>query len=107
MFRPALEQFEDRVVPTTIAMPTNLSASRGAIVSVPINVDTLNDQANSNFGLSAGNFVVFFNASVFTVSPADISLGTISTNGSTALGSGYSPSASNTWITSSCHTDER
>ncbi len=95
--RPMLEEFEDRIVPTALSMPTNLTASRGSIVSVPIDVDTLNGPANANSGLSGGDFVVFYDTSAFSVSASDFSLGTISTNGSTAAGSGYSPSTPNGW----------
>ena len=77
--------------PRAISMPTNLTASRGWIVSVPIDVDTLNGPANGNSGLSGADFVVFYDTSVFSVSASDFGLGTISTNGSTAAGNGYSP----------------
>lgn len=92
-----VERLEDRIVPTAITIPTNLIAIRNSIVSVPINVDTLNDPANGNSGLSGADLVVFFDPSVFSVSASDVSLGTISTNGSTALGNGYSPVAPNGW----------
>ena len=101
-FRPALEQFEDRVVPTAVTIPTNLTAVAGAVVTVPVNVDTLSDSAASPalLGLSGANLLVEYNPATFTVAAFDVSLGTIATNGSTANGSGYSPSVPNGWSVS-------
>jgi hypothetical protein len=96
-WRPVFEQFEDRLVPTQMSIPTNLSAVQGAVVSVPINVDTLNDGAFfGNTGLGGGDFMVYYNPSVFSVSSSDVGLGTISTPSrsdpsGTANGDGYSP----------------
>ncbi len=95
--RPTVEELENRVVPTALTLPASLSVVRGAVVTVPIMVNTLDDPANSNLGLSGGDFVVFFNPSVFTVLAADFSLGTLATNGSTVSGEGYSPTATNGW----------
>src|SRR5262245_55926343 len=41
-YQPRVEQFEDRIVPTTLSIPTNLVATQGGVIQVPINVDTLN-----------------------------------------------------------------
>ncbi len=96
-FRPTLEQFEQRLVPTTVSIPTNLVVGRNSIISVPINVNTLNDPANGNEGLSAGDFAVFYDQAEFTLSASDVVLGTLATNGSTANGNGYSPTNVNGW----------
>ena len=98
IYRPVLEQFEDRIVPTGLSIPTNLTAMQGKVVMVPIVVDTLNDKANGNIGLGSGEFDLFYNPSVFSVSSADIGIGTISSpnlndTAGTALGDGYSPTA--------------
>src|SRR5580692_8037742 len=79
LFRPKCEQLEDRLVPTMLSIPTTLSALQGSVVTVPINVDSLNDPAHGNAGLSGGDFVIFYNPAVFSVSTTDVSLGTIAT----------------------------
>jgi hypothetical protein len=94
-WRPALEQFEDRLVPTTVSIPNNLTGARGGTVLTPINVDTLNDLGNGNQGLGAGSFVVYYNPAVFSISPSDINIGTMKTNGSASAGNGYAPSTQN------------
>jgi hypothetical protein len=88
-----MELLEDRIVPTKISLPASLTASRGSIVSVPINVDTLNDPANGNTGMSGANFALFYDQTDFTVSTADISVGTITTGGSTAVNKGFTAAA--------------
>ena len=90
-------QFEDRLVPTTLNIPTNLTGGLGSVVTAPINVDTLIDTGHGNSGLSRGVFIVAFDPGVFTVAAADVKLGTIFSNGSTAAGNGYSPLAPNGW----------
>ncbi len=67
-WRPMVEQLEDRLVPTNLSIPTGISATRGATVQVPINVDTLSDLVHGNSGLSGADFVVYFNPGEFTVS---------------------------------------
>ncbi len=98
-FRPQFEQFEDRVVPTRLFLSTGLVATPGSIVQVAVNVDSLKDTVNGNLGLSGADADIFYDPTVFTVSSSSITLGTIATNGSTANGEGYSPTATNGWIT--------
>ena len=64
-------------VPVTLTMPNNLAAGRGGVITVPINVNALNDPIAGNTGLAAGSFVVFYNTAAFSVSNSDIKLGTI------------------------------
>ena len=86
-------------VPTALSIPTNITAGRGSIVSVPINVDTLSGTDASrwlNRRVFGGQFVVEFNPAAFSVS--SVTLGTVSTGGdSTTIGKGYSPTAPNKW----------
>ena len=96
-FRPKIEQLEVRLVPTTLTIPTTLAAAQGNVVTVPVNVDSLNDPAHGHVGLTGGDFVIYYNPAIFSVSTTDVSLGTIVTNGSSAAGSGYSPSAPHGW----------
>ena len=91
-------------VPVTISIPTNLKGGQGGTVMVPINVNALDDPASpfSQSGLSGGDIVLYYNPSVFSVSDADVQLGTITTPSATdptgtAQGDGYSPAASNGW----------
>ena len=76
LFKPVCEQVEDRVVPTALSIPINLVGSRGGIVTVPINVDVLNDASTGNSGLSGADFVLFYNSNVLSVSAPDVHLGT-------------------------------
>jgi hypothetical protein len=103
--RPVVEELENRLVPTQVSIPTGLTGPAGGTVTVPINVDTLADPPSNpvNQGLFAADLVVFYDPSVFTVSPADVNLGTISSPSSadpsgTGNGDGYSPSSPNGWI---------
>jgi hypothetical protein len=80
----------------------------GGTVTVSIHVNALDDPASpySQSGLSSGNFVLYYNPSVFTVSPSDLQLGTIAnpTPGDptgTGLGDGFSPGSPNGWNVSS------
>ena len=68
-------------VPVTLFIPQNLTGGRGGVVAAPIsNVnEALNDPINQNSGLAAGSFVVYYNPNQFTVSAADVSLGTLTT----------------------------
>jgi len=94
-WQPVVEGLEDRLVPTTLSIPTNLTAVQGSVVTVPINVDILQDDANGNIGFGAATFIVNYNASAMSVSASDVKLGTLSTGGSTALGDGYTPTSPN------------
>ena len=100
-FRPRFEQFEDRLVPTSIHLSTNLITPRSTTVQVAISVDTLLDASHGNKGLEAGDFEVFYDQSVFTLSSPDVSPGTITFLGSSANGSGFTrtsaTTASNGW----------
>ena len=100
--RPTLEQFEERLVPTTVSIPAVGPVARGATVKIPINVDTLSFSSASETlgGLSGGSLVVLFNPA--ELSFASVALGTIKTpSGSdpsgTASGDGYSPTATHGW----------
>ena len=85
------------IVPVTLSLPTHLSAAPGGTITVPISVNALSDPNSSahQSGLSSGDFVLYFNPSVFSVADADISLGTIGTP--TITGEGYSPANPNGW----------
>jgi Bacterial Ig domain len=105
-FQPHFEQFEDRLVPTTLSIPTNLVAGRGAIVLVPVNVDILLDNSNPTLapqqGLSGGDFVVHYDPSVLALDPAtDIHLGTL--GNPLVLGDGYSAANPNGWSIQAAH----
>ena len=97
--QPFFEQLEERVVPTKLSIPAIFAVTPGAVVNVPIDVDSLyvNNGGSTYEGLSSATFVVFYNPAVFTVATADVNLGTLATNGSTAVGNGYSPAAPNGW----------
>ena len=108
-FRPLFEQFEQRLVPTTINIPTNLGpVVRGATIQVPIKVDTLNDlnsdpNVGQQQGLSGGGFVVWYNPAVLSLNVnTDISLGTIGdpTISSSSGSDGYSAAIPNGWTIS-------
>ena len=89
-YRPEVERFEDRLVPTTLSIPTNLTGARGGVVSVPIKVDTLGS------GLDGGNFVIYYDQSVLSVTVSNVSLGTVP--------GAFSPSAPNGWEVSQVNT---
>jgi hypothetical protein len=89
-------------VPVTLSLPSHLGGAPGGIVTVPINVNALDDPASlyGQSGLSGGDFVLYYNPSVFSVSNTDVNLGTIASPSAadlagTAPGDGYSPSAPN------------
>ena len=63
-------------MPTALTIPTNLVGEQGGVVTASINVDNLND-GGSHTGLSGGDFVLFYNSALFTVSNSDIGLGTV------------------------------
>jgi hypothetical protein len=100
-----IEQFEDRLVPTTVALsiPTNLAASQGATIQVPINVNDLFDDVTGvdagfapQSGMLGATVVLWYNPKVFSVDPIkDLSLGTL---GNPSIpGDGYSPAIPNGW----------
>ena len=115
-FRPLFEHFEERLVPTTLSIPTNLVATRGSTISVPINVDSLNDnsQGEQQQGLFGGEIVLWYNPAYFSVNPAtDVSLGTLINPSATdpsgtgvitipgqsgQFCDGYTPQVTNGWI---------
>lgn len=79
-YRPVFEQFEERLVPTMISIPTTLVGVRGSTVSVPINVSTLydNSQGEQQQGTFGSEIVVWYNPAFFSVNPStDIGLGTL------------------------------
>jgi hypothetical protein len=81
-FRPRLEPLEERVVAAISAffsMPTNLTGSQGTVVSVPLSINHLFDDA-SDQGLNRGVAVLTYDPTVFTVSNTDISQGALLTN---------------------------
>src|SRR5262245_60246310 len=65
-FRPLFEQFEERLVPTTVSIPTIAGPlARGASVLVPVNVDVLDSSDNPIIapqqGLFGGQLIVWYN----------------------------------------------
>jgi len=78
-YRPTLERFEERLAPARLSIPTNLIATPGTIVTVPINVDDLNpDPAHGGTGgLTGADFVLFYDNNVFTVANADVKVGSL------------------------------
>ena len=76
-YRPVIEPMEDRVVPTTLSLPASIIAAKASIVTVPINVDSLDDAVNGTSGLSAATLVLAYDANVLTVSNSDIQLGSV------------------------------
>ncbi|HYV36291.1 MAG TPA: Ig-like domain-containing protein [Gemmataceae bacterium] len=95
--RLLLECLENRLVPTMLSIPTDLTGAQGSTVTVPVQVDILDDPANGNVGFAAADFVIAYDAALFTVDANDVKLGTLSTDGSTAPGDGYSPSSPNSF----------
>jgi Bacterial Ig domain len=75
--RLTLERLEERTVPTAVSVQTGLSGAQGTTVTVPILVDTLNDTANNNSGLSAATLALQYDPAVFTESSADVSVGSL------------------------------
>jgi len=73
-WHPLVEQFEERLVPTQVSIPTTLAGAPDGVVKVPILVDALN---TGNSGLKSGNLVLFYDKKVFTVSSSDVALGTV------------------------------
>ena len=100
-YHPRIEQLEDRLVPTTLSIPTNLVVSRGGSVQVPINVDVLSDlnpdpNVGQQTGLSGGSFVLWYNPSVLSLNPStDVGLGTL--GNPSISGDGFSPASPNGW----------
>jgi hypothetical protein len=95
-------------VPVTLSLPSHLGGAPGGVVTVPINVNSLYDPTSpyDQSGLSGGDFVLYYDPREFSVSNADVNLGTISSPSATdptgtAPGNGYSPSAPNGWMVSS------
>jgi hypothetical protein len=66
--RPTVEQFEDRLVPTTLSLgfPNGANGVRGGDVLTAINNGPLSS------GLSGGDFVLYYDSSLFTVSSPSI-----------------------------------
>jgi hypothetical protein len=60
-------------------MPTDLAAVQGSVVTVPISIDHLFD-SNGHQGLSAFDLELTFDPNVFTVTPTDVSQGSLLTN---------------------------
>src|SRR5262245_39806913 len=83
--RLLLEALEDRFLPAQSAffsMPTNLIASQGGIVNVPVSIDQLSagNAQNHDQGLHSATLVLTYDTNVFTVSNADVSQGALLTN---------------------------
>jgi hypothetical protein len=100
---PSISGTADITVPVTAFIP-NASVARGGSLMVPIKVNALNDQVSplQQSGVSSWTFVLFYDPSVFTVSPSDVQLGTISNPSisdpsGTGPGDGYSPTSTNGW----------
>ena len=75
-WRPFVEIFEERLVPTTISIPTTLAGPQSNNVLVPIDVDTLNGGVGHT-GLSLGSLVVFYDKSEFSINNISVSPGTL------------------------------
>ena len=80
--RTLCELLEPRLVLSSVylSIPNNLSAARGAVVAVPVNINQLTD-GGSLSGLSKADFAIDFDPSVFTVSSSDVFLGTVPASG--------------------------
>ena len=50
-FRPLFEQFEERLVPTSLSIPTTLVTARSTVITAPVMVTSLNDPGNGNSGI--------------------------------------------------------
>ena len=77
-----LEPLEDRLVFATSAfysMPINLTGNQGTVVSVPVSINHLFDAAG-NQGLNAADVVLTYDPTVFSVSSADVTQGSLLTN---------------------------
>jgi hypothetical protein len=103
-FQPALEQFEDRLVPVTMFIGNPLNAGpylRGSTIQVPINVDSLEDDNNPGFspqtGMAGALAVLWYNPAVLTIQNpnTDIQLGTL--GNPSIMGDGYSAAQANSW----------
>ena len=70
-----LEQFEDRLVPTTLSIPTDLTAVPGGTVVVPVNIDNPNPPGSG--GLNAATLAIDYDTRVFAAVSADVQLGTV------------------------------
>ena len=87
--RPAIEQLEDRLVPTTVSVPvyslnavgpTDGQGQQGGFVYVPITVDTLQDngQGLNQIGLGNSSFVFYYNPKVFKpLTQANVTVGSL------------------------------
>jgi len=74
-YRPLLEQFEDRLVPTVLSIPSGLSVTAGQPVMVPVNID--NPNPSTSGGLTAVSLAIDYDPTVFTVAATDVALGTV------------------------------
>ena len=77
-----LELLEARTLPATspfFSMPTNLVASQGGTVTVPVSIGHLTDSAGDK-GLDAAEVVLTYDPNVFTVSDTDVNPGALLNN---------------------------
>ncbi len=75
-WRPVVEHLEDRLVPTTLGIPTGLFGVPGSIVVVPVNID--NPDPPGSGGMTGAALAIDYDPNVFTVANADVQLGTVS-----------------------------
>ena len=61
-------------------MPANVTATRGSTVTVPVNIDTARPAGSS--GLMEATLALRYNPQLFSVTAADIKLGTVPNAGS-------------------------
>ena len=64
----------------TVSIPTNLQVGANGVVTVPVNIDDP-DPAGST-GMTLAQLAVTYDPTAFTVSPADVQLGTVPASGS-------------------------
>lgn len=77
-------------VTPTLSIPQNLAGTAGGTVTVPVNIDNPDPGGN---GLTAANLAITYDPAAFTVSDADIQLGSVPLSGSgwslsTSIGAG-------------------
>ncbi len=83
-YRPEVERFEDRLVPTKLFLGAGPSGTRGSLVTLPIDVDAL--QSGGNTGLSSGSFVLFYDLNLLTYNSVAVGTANSGLSGISSLG---------------------